>query len=245
LLILAWSFAEKIHHGEVTPEQLVELPQCAQALESDSSQDYADNHSHLGGHGSHRKALLDFAFTPFVVDKKTANWPTLAEFSYLNTNQIDKNEQPRLLHALFSYLVNRTLFDTQTVLSDFADPFSRLNTCEGLKAQISLIDGDDPFATLLKLACCTRTSVDQSCLLLYTALFYAERYTMNTDESWRTGLRAFIHTSQLLRASMIHIGIGLGYFIEFFRFKTRKGKSEGGYGKYAFGSDMALNTFII
>jgi hypothetical protein len=42
---------------------------------------------------------------------------------------------------------------------------------------------------------------------------------------------------------MIHIGVGLGYFIEFFRFKTRKGKSEGGYGKYAFGSDMALNTF--
>jgi hypothetical protein len=94
-------------------------------------------------------ALLDF-----VVDKKTANWPTLVEFSYLNTNQIDKNEQPRLLHALFSYLVNRTLFDTQTALPDFADPFSRLNTCEGLKAQISLIDGDDPFATLLKLAHC-------------------------------------------------------------------------------------------
>lgn len=246
LLILAWAFAQKIKTGELQPEQLLGLNQCSQALKSDNNEHYADNHAHWGGHGSHRKAIVDFAFMPYSVDSKKTQWPTLNEFSFINAGLIDANQLSRLHHALFARLVESVLFNRQTTpLPDFIDVTSTYYTNTGLKTQIRIIDGDNPFLLLLQAA--GRANPDKACLLLYTALFYAERYLelepQTNKADWHSGLRAFVHTSQILRASMIHQGVGLGYFVEFFRHKTRKGESTKDYSRYSLGSDISQNIF--
>ncbi|NRB41360.1 MAG: hypothetical protein HRU20_23295 [Pseudomonadales bacterium] len=240
LLILAWVYAEKLWDGSLQPEQLAVMAQCPQALASDSANKHADNHTHLGGHGSHRKAIVDFSYSPYVVNPKQAQWPTLTEFTFLNAGLINKNELPSLLHALFSNLVERVLFDGKTPLPNFEDPISLRYKNDSLKAAIAIDDNSSVLQTIFKLA--TRVDTDKNCLLLYTGLFYAERYIID-DCEWKRGFRAYLHTTQILRGSMIHRGVGLGYFVEFFRHRTRKGASSGGYVKHSIAADMSSSVY--
>jgi len=239
LIVLAWMYSEKIRLGELKPEQFSGLSQCAQALQFDQTCEYADNHAHLAGHGSHRKAIFDFSFEAHYVNSRKSNWPTLNEFSFINSGLIEQNELPRLLHSLFSFLIERILFNKPSVLPSFSDITSRQHSNRSLKALINL-EQVNISAILLKEA--LKSDVDNGCLLLYTALFYAQRY-MKLDQDWQSGLRAYIHTNQILRASMIHRGIGLGYFVEFFRHKTRKGIDQKKYKHYSIQNDISKNIF--
>ncbi len=243
LLIISWMYAERIRLNKIQPGQLSRLPQCSQALQFDNNLEYGDNHAHWGGNGSHRKAILQFTLFPYSQKSKKATPPRLSAFSYINSGLIDESELPRLLHSLFNVLIERSLFKksdkSKYILPNFSDLVSLRQKNLSLHSLIQF-SGDSVFHQLLKDS--FNSEADQGCLLLYTALFYAERY-MDLGDEWKTAFRAFIHTSQILRASMIHQGVGLGYFVEYFRHKLRKGTSESAYARYSLTTDISKNIF--
>lgn len=243
LLVISWMYAEMLKLNKIQPDQLSLVSQCPQALQFDDNLKYGDNHAHLGGNGSHRKAILEFSLFPYSPKGKTHTPPQLSEFSFINSGLINDSELPRLLHSLFNVLIERSLFEksdnNKYILPNFSDLISLRQKNLSLQSLIQF-SGDSVFHQLLKDA--FNSDSDQGCLLLYTALFYAERY-MELGEEWKTALRAFIHTSQILRASMIHKGVGLGYFVEYFRHNLRKGKSENAYVRYSLATDITKNIF--
>ena len=243
LIILGYLYAYKLHIGELTSAQLAKLNQCPQALIGDSNKEYADNHVHLGGHGSSRKAILDFALEPCYLDDKQ-QWPTIAEFNFLATDQFKRNDLPLLLNALFYYLFKASSGADENKLK--LPQINQAITCRqrdsSLATQIKHLAQTGTFHQALAHSTAPTTNTDTALLMLYTSLFYAQRFEQSNNIQWQTGFKAFIHTCQILRAYMIHAGVGLGYFVEFFRFGTRKGQSSASYSRYAFNSDLAANV---
>ena len=63
-LLIGYSYSELIKNEALNPVQLAEINQCLQAIPLNKRDSFADNHAHLGGHGSQRKAIVDFSFLP-------------------------------------------------------------------------------------------------------------------------------------------------------------------------------------
>ncbi|WP_281557659.1 hypothetical protein [Thalassomonas sp. RHCl1] len=242
-LVLGWSYAQRLKHDRLQPEQLVNLEQCMQGLSRPKHQAYGDNHAHIGGHGGQRQAFVDYSFegnsaqAPF-------NWPSLREYRFISTGEIDASRLPRMQHALFCHLVEALTFVPGKEMPDLNislyDDFQMLYKNRGLPARIKQAASFNLSLTLLNRA--LTADADKSALLIWSALFYAERY-LEVSCAWRTAFRAYIHVSQILRTGMIHKGLGLSYFTEFFRFNARKGHSSKKYGRYALTTDMHGKVF--
>lgn len=245
LIILGYLYAQKLHIGELTAAQLARLTQCPQALIGDTNKEYADNHVHLGGHGASRKAILDFALQPCGMNSKNQQWPTLAEFNFLATDQFKRNDLPLLLNALFYYLFKVSIGadEHKAILPQIDQAITCRQRDNSLATQIKRVAIAGIFHQSLAYSAAPSTNPDSALLMLYTSLFYAQRYEQSNNSQWQKGFKAFIHTSQILRAYMVHAGVGLGYFVDFFRFDVRKGNSNSAYTNYAFKSDVAANIY--
>jgi len=240
-IVLGWGYSSLISNNMLVPEQISKLPQCLQALQKDNLNNYADNHSHLGGNGSHRKAFVEFSCSPFNTDQKSFNWPTLYEFSFINSGLLNASDLPRLQHALFCYLVEALIASADGRLINIPnidEPITLRHFNQSLKALVKEVHEVSVPLELLNLA--FESDSDNAALLIWSALFSVER-NVSTSDCWRKLFRAFIHTTQVLRAGMIHKGAGLSYFTEFFRFKERKGEKKS-YGKYSQFSDLDTRT---
>jgi len=240
LIINGYSYAQRLDTNQLNPKQIQQLKQCPLALPINTMHDHADNHSHLGGHGSHRNAFVDFSYHPFDIDPKKFNWPTLPEYNFINTDQLSAAVLPRLQHALFSYLIEELLFKQENVSGPTLNSqISRKKYNLDLVNRLKDAEYDQHSVELLYLA--TQVDVDQRALLLWTGLFYAERYG-DVADSWKKMFRSYIHTTQIFRSAMLHSGLGLSYFTEFFRFKHRKG-DDTKYASYSANTDLSDKVY--
>ncbi|WDE07952.1 hypothetical protein SG34_014300 [Thalassomonas viridans] len=236
-LVLGWGYAQKLWHDSLSPQQLAQLEQCMQGLGGQRQLAFADNHAHIGGHGSQRQAFVDFSFEAFDTAKQHFNWPSLPEYRFISAGQLNAADLPRMQHALFCFLAEALIWgeDDNRSAINLHDQMQMRYTNASLSALLKQSAGQNVSLALLARAVCSDT--DKSALLIWTALFYAERY-LKVSGNWRTLFRAYIHVSQILRTGMIHKGLGLSYFTEFFRFSSRKGHNDTKYGRYALTTDI-------
>jgi hypothetical protein len=236
LIIIGYSYTQRIKKQQIQPKQIQQLKQCPLALPSNTVDYYADNHSHLGGHGSHRNAFVEFSYHPFDVDAKKFNWPTLTQYSFINAGQFKASDLPRLQHALFSHLIENLLFKQKNSSGpSLKSPISCKSYNIDLINRLKGVNNEQHSIELLTLA--LQSEIDKRALLLWTGLFYAE-LNESVSVAWKRSFRSYIHTTQILRSAMLHSGLGLSYFTEFFRFKHRKG-TKSNYTGYSANSDLS------
>ncbi|WDE01550.1 antiviral RADAR system adenosine deaminase RdrB [Thalassomonas actiniarum] len=241
-LVLGWGYAQKLWHDNLSPHQLAGLEQCMQGLSGQRHLAFADNHAHIGGHGSQRQAFVDFSFEAFDTSKQHFNWPSLHEYRFISAGQVNVADLPRMQHALFCFLVEALIWgdDSERQALNLHDQMQMRYTNASLSALLK--QSGEQNVPLSLLARAVNCDTDKSALLIWSALFYAERY-LEVSGNWRTSFRAYIHVSQILRTGMIHKGLGLSYFTEFFRFNARKGRSGTKYGRYALTTDLNSKVY--
>ncbi|MCP4113939.1 MAG: hypothetical protein GY737_00785 [Desulfobacteraceae bacterium] len=246
--IIARGYSNLLKENIITVEQLAELGerQCATAFSRYYKfKNFADNHVHLGGHGGHSLALFDLSlYLKHAV--KPCDWPVLPEFSLFHSGEHNLNDLPHVINRLCGCLMKSIMTQKQEESLSWPE-WNSLFLCrpanDGLPTTINLTPKETLSQRLLGFALKADTPVHHRWLMLATALIHEDRFQESMEFLY--GIRAYIHSCNILRAGMIVSGVGLGHFVDTFRFKFRKGVSIAklDYTDYALGSDNKNNVY--
>ena len=205
--------------------ELVSVHQCPLALPKASANNYiADNHIHLGGHGSTALSMLNFAvYLNKKPENNKINWPRRPENTLFESEKLCKDNLPLLMHKLAEAL-------GESIFPDESNPKKGALTWESL----NLSPLSESLLTDFK-----RTSFETAAQQLLAASHLQQHQSANRwllfciglleptkhkDTCYQTTLDGFIRTSNILRNYMIVSGVGLGQFVEYFGFDHRKPK---------------------
>lgn len=204
---------------------LVSENQCPVALPKASSNNYiADNHIHLGGHGSTALSMLNFAV---YLNKKSEHnkikWPRRLENTLFESGKLSKNHLPLLINKLAAILGNHIFTDPSTINGN-QHTWQSLDSYylnESLLTDFKRASFDTPAQQLLAASHLQQQQSANRWLLFCIGLLEPSRYEKT---SYQTTLNCFIRASNTLRNYMIVSGVGLGQFVEYFGFDHRKPK---------------------
>ncbi|MEQ3493089.1 antiviral RADAR system adenosine deaminase RdrB [Vibrio sp. SSH13-20] len=190
--------------------------QCPVALHRKPvSKKFADNHIHLGGHGYTGNSLVNFALFFEELTGKI-HWPRRAEYSVFESGKLDKDSLPhwvnnlgnKLCHSLFDNSVDKGAIPLDSTLI--------INKQDGV-AFLQASNTDTPAQKLAKNAT-SRTDGNATAWIEFCAALLLDK-----SEEEHALLEQFIRLSNIFRNYMIVSGVGLTQFVDFFRFKPRKG----------------------
>tara|TARA_Y100000588_G_scaffold127531_1_gene139757 strand:- start:6221 stop:8731 length:2511 start_codon:yes stop_codon:yes gene_type:complete len=190
--------------------------QCPVALHKKPvSKKFADNHIHLGGHGHTGNSLLNFALF-FETSEGKINWPRRSEYSVFESGKLNKDNLPYWVNSLGNKLCH-SLFDTSVDTNSIPlDSTLIVNNHQGV-ALLQTSNTDTQAQKLAKNAVShingNATVWIEFCVALLRDIGSEEHPT----------LEQFVRISNIFRNYMIVSGVGLTQFVDFFRFKHRKG----------------------
>jgi len=209
--------------GEVI--DLVSLYQCPIALPKASSNNYiADNHIHLGGHGSTALSMINFAvYLNKKPENHKVNWPRRPENTLFESEKLSKNHLPILINKLAESL-GENIFTGSSTISGQQNTWESLDSCslnESLLTDLKRTTLDTPSQQLLASSHLKQQQSANRWLLFCIGLLEPTKYK---KACYQTTLDCFIRASNVLRNYMIVSGVGLGQFVEYFSFDHRKPK---------------------
>jgi hypothetical protein len=223
--IIAIRYFELLEHQVLTVEQALHClsNQCPLALpKNDTHLEVADNHVHQGGHGDSSLSLLDCALylKPFKA-KTSLSFTYQPEFTFLNQNKGRHVQLIRIFNQLAQKQIGLILGisndSTEQIQFDSSEPWLQRNiNIEMLNEHLF----DKPEQTLLYAAYKNETlDYPQQWMALLISFLYEPASQTESIDRMRL---SFLHASQIFRQYMVHSGLGLSQFVEYFGFKFRK-----------------------
>lgn len=190
--------------------------QCSVALHKKPvSKKFADNHIHLGGHGYTGNSLINFAL---FFEKSDGNilWPRRSEYAAFESGKLNKNKLPywvngignKLCHSLFDKSLDNSAIPLDTTLI--------ANRREGLTF-LSTSNIDKPAQRMVM------NSIDRTDGNSTAWIEFCVGVLLDKGYKENSLLEQFVRVSNIFRNYMIVSGVGLTQFVDFFRFKPRKG----------------------
>ena len=237
--LIAWQYNELLAEGRLTRQEAMAClaAQCPVALpKNETGQAIADNHVHLGGHGHYALSLLDCALYLKRQPSARLPFPYQPECTLLNQS-VSRQSQ---LVAMFHQLVQVHLQDL------FIRPRSQAHRCshhgsKGMPScplpfdQVQHIALDPyrldflqntqlavPDAEYWVLAAdgSEQLEAPQRWIALLMGLLDSKLDSKpKTNQHYRMAL---LHASMVLRNYMVHTGLGLTTFVNYFGFKMRR-----------------------
>ncbi|CAQ81916.1 hypothetical protein VSAL_p840_57 (plasmid) [Aliivibrio salmonicida LFI1238] len=226
--IIAVGYQHLIQQEILSDAEVIELVsenQCPVALPKASLNNYiADNHIHLGGHGSTALSMLNFAvYLNKKPDNNKINWPRRPENTLFESDKLSKNHLPLLINKLAESL-GENIFKGSSTISRHPHTWGGLDSCtlnQSLLADLKRTYFDTSAQKLLASSHLKQQQSANRWLLFCIGLLEP---TKHRDTCYQTTLNCFIRTSNILRNYMVVSGVGLGQFVEYFGFDHRKPK---------------------
>lgn len=190
--------------------------QCPVALHKKPvSKKFADNHIHLGGHGHTGNSLINFALF-FEQSDGEVHWPRRSEYSAFESGKLNKDNLPYWVNSLGNKLCH-SLFERSADNGSISLGSTLIaNTQQGL-AFLQTSNTDTPAQKLAKNAI-SRTDGNATAWIEFCVALLLDK---SGEE--HPLLEQFVRLSNIFRNYMIVSGVGLTQFVDFFRFKSRKG----------------------
>jgi adenosine deaminase len=217
--VIAQAYVDLMVKHEISAQNIsdaIAKQQCPVALHKKPvSKKFADNHIHLGGHGHTGNSLINFALF-FEQSDGEIHWPRRLEYSAFESCKLNKDNLPywvnslgnKLCHSLFERSAdNGSISLSSTLIA---------NTQQGL-AFLQTSNTDTPAQKLAKNAI-SRTDGSATAWIEFCVALLLDK---SGEE--HPLLEQFIRLSNIFRNYMIVSGVGLTQFVDFFRFKSRKG----------------------
>ncbi|OCH18118.1 hypothetical protein A6E05_12340 [Aliivibrio sp. 1S165] len=221
--IIGSGYAELVDNETLSINQVIEIvrEQCPNALPKRfDGEPVADNHVHLGGHGHYSLSMAAFALH---LNKRPSNdrskWPFRQEHTFFNSQMREITDLPVLLHRLFGFIINGINtegIDHKSVTYDWDSLSTHQITRHATELNSIPLSGH----VHCLLASAVNESGPASWVLITTAIMLLLRQTSNIHK--KKYLTAFIMTSSVLRNYMVVSGVGLGDFVQYFKFGYRK-----------------------
>lgn len=221
--VIAQAYVDLMVKHDISTQNIsdaIAIQQCSVALHKKPiSKKFADNHIHLGGHGHTGNSLINFALFFEKSDGKVY-WPRRSEYSAFESDKLNKDNLPYWMNGLGNKLCH-SLFDNS--LDKRAIPLKSTlitNRQEGVSF-LQTSNTDTPAQKIVKNAV-SRTDGNATAWIEFCV---AVLHDVGSEE--HPLLEQFVRVSNIFRNYMIVSGVGLTQFVDFFRFKSRKGfKSE-------------------
>lgn len=240
--IIAKAYSDLAHDYDISEQEIITCiknHQCPTALQqSKGKKGFADNHVHQGGHGHTGPSLLSFSLYGVEVNGKI-KWPRRPESTLFESEKYKKGDLPR-----WSALLGDNL-----AAFAFDNDYARINELH-MKPDINVEFNGDAISYIERGDCAnfTQHCLSQSnCLLIPSAnrwlLFCTGLVSLSNKVD--KALETYIRISNILRNYMIVMGVGLGQFVESFRFPLRRQRSLASQdivGLDAFKSDISKET---
>lgn len=206
--------------------ELVSVYQCPLALPKASSNNYiADNHIHLGGHGSTALSMLNFAvYLNKKPENNKINWPRRLENTLFESDKLCKSHLPLLMNKLAEAL-GESIFSDGSITKKDPLTWQSLDVCslkESLLTNFKRSSFDTPTQKILAASHLRQHQQSANRWLLFCIGLLDP--TKREEACYQITLDGFIRTSNILRNYMIVSGVGLGQFVEYFGFDYRKPK---------------------
>ncbi|EKF9423693.1 antiviral RADAR system adenosine deaminase RdrB [Vibrio cholerae] len=217
--VIAQAYVDLMVKHEVSAQNIsdaIAKQQCPVALHKKPvSKNFADNHIHLGGHGHTGNSLINFALF-FERSDGCIHWPRRMEYPAFECGKLDKDNLPywvnnlgnKLCHSLFDNSADKGAIPLDSTLV--------INQQEGV-AFLQASNADTPAQKLVKNAT-SRTDGNATAWIEFCVALLLDK---NGEE--HPLLEQFIRLSNIFRNYMVVSGVGLTQFVDFFRFKSRKG----------------------
>ena len=240
--IIAKAHSALAYDDDISEQEIITCikdHQCPTALQqSKGKKGFADNHVHQGGHGHTGPSLLSFSLYGVEVNDKI-KWPRRPESTLFESERYKKGDLPKW-SALLGDNLAAFAFDNDN---------ARINELH-IKPQVNRESEGDAISYIERgySANFTQNCLSQShCLLMPSAnrwlLFCTGLISLSNDAD--KALETYIRISNILRNYMIVMGVGLGQFVDSFRFPLRRQRSLGSQdivGLDAFKSDISKET---
>ncbi|MDP2589618.1 MULTISPECIES: antiviral RADAR system adenosine deaminase RdrB [Vibrio] len=217
--VIAQAYVDLMVKYDISPQHIsdaIARMQCPVALHKKPvSKKFADNHIHLGGHGHTGNSLLNFALFFETSDGKV-NWPRRSEYSVFESGKLNKDNLPYWVNSLGNKLCH-SLFDSSTDKSSIPlDSTLIANNHQG----VALLQTSNTDTQAQKLAKNAVSRINGNATV-WIEFCVALLRDIGSEEHPR--LEQFVRVSNIFRNYMIVSGVGLSQFVEFFRFKSRRG----------------------
>lgn len=217
--VIAQAYVDLMVKNDISPHHISDAigrSQCPVALHKKPvSKKFADNHIHLGGHGHTGNSLLSFALFFEKSDGKV-NWPTRSEYSVFESGKLSKDNLPYWVNSLGNKLCH-SLFDRSVGTSSIPLNSTLIaNNHQG----IALLQTSNADTQAQKIAKNAVSRINGNATV-WIEFCVALLHGIGGEEHPR--LEQFIRVSNIFRNYMIVSGVGLTQFVDFFRFKHRKG----------------------
>ncbi|WP_146491451.1 antiviral RADAR system adenosine deaminase RdrB [Vibrio sp. T20] len=217
--VIAQAYVDLMVKNDISSQQIsdaIALSQCPVALHKKPViKKFADNHIHLGGHGHTGNSLLSFALFFEKSDGKV-NWPTRSEYSVFESGKLSKDNLPYWVNSLGNKLCH-SLFDRSVGTSSIPLNSTLIaNNHQG----IALLQTSNTDTQAQKIAKNAVSRINGNATV-WIEFCVALLHGIGGEEHPR--LEQFIRVSNIFRNYMIVSGVGLTQFVDFFRFKHRKG----------------------
>lgn len=237
--IISKAYSDLISENDFSAHEVahcIEQYQCQFALPRDSKQ-IADNHVHLGGHGSAAPSLLSFCLYGLKT-KQSFKWPTRPEYTFFESGYLNKNDLAINYSLLADDLVGNILKSSEGPIPLNFDLRSKFKEFE-FKTLTGIVFSENsyPSQQLISRVICESVPVSQAWLIYLSGILVDNR--IGEGE-----LLPFIRYSNIMRNYMIVSSMGLSQFVEYSRFLGRKPSvSQHAEGDYRLLSDIDKDTF--
>lgn len=217
--VIAQAYVDLMVKHDISSQHIsdaIARSQCPVALHKKPvSKKFADNHIHLGGHGHTGNSLLNFALFFETFDGKV-NWPRRSEYSVFESGKLNKDNLPYWVNNLGNKLCH-SLFDSSANTSSIPlDSTLIANSHQG----VALLQTSNTDTQAQKLAKNAVSRINGNATV-WIEFCVALLRDIGSEEHPR--LEQFVRVSNIFRNYMIVSGVGLTQFVDFFRFKHRKG----------------------
>lgn len=217
--VIAQAYVDLVIKHDISVTNISEsiaTQQCPVALHKKPvNKKFADNHIHLGGHGHTGNSLLNFALY-FKELSGVVDWPRRAEYPVFESGKLDKNSLPywvnfignKLCHSLFDQSIDNSAIPLDSTMI--------VNRQEGV-AFLNTSNIDKPSQKIVMNSIARTDSNSTGWIEFCVGVLLDKGYQEHPL------LEQFVRVSNIFRNYMIVSGVGLTQFVNFFRFKYRKG----------------------
>ncbi|MDG2747123.1 hypothetical protein P7M10_13460 [Vibrio parahaemolyticus] len=217
--VIAQAYVDLIVKHDISAQNIsdaIAKQQCPVALHKKPvRKKFADNHIHLGGHGHTGNSLINFALF-FEKSEGKVYWPKRSEYSAFESGKLNKDDLPYWVNNLGNKLC-QSLFERSADNSAILlDSTLIANRQEGV-AFLQTSNIDTPAQKLAKNAI-SRTDDNATAWIEFCVALLLDK---GVEEHLL--LDQFVRLSNIFRNYMIVSGVGLTQFVDFFRFRSRKG----------------------
>lgn len=234
--IIAYAYALLFKQNVLSENELIAMfigRQCPFAFPNEhNNNEFADNHIHFNGHGYSSLSMLSFLDSNAKL-KENIKWPYREEYTLCESGLVKKDQLTNWFSSYINCLLpmiypkssnteNTTDHSMRLDYEALNDLHSNINE-HALKLSdfARLYEPGNIQQNLLYVAMQQEVRAHQRWMLLCCGLLIG-----NEDPTYHNCLSNLIRTSNILRNYMVVSAVGLGQFVEFFKFPLRTGDKK-------------------